>query len=271
MRYGLAVFHAEEFKTGRMIRLSYLSLLAAVSLAFFASQAYAIVNGAPVDDEQFAVDYPWAVVIVKKSDGGICGGALIAPRWIVTAAHCTGINKYVLVGHADRTEARRVEIERAIRNPEFDKTTLQNDVGLLFLAEALDIEAIALASAAETRAMLLPGAVATIVGWGVPAYRRSPAERLVEGRARLDKLVTQGSQYIYDDPNTGPCGRDSGGPMVMQLSNGRRVLVGVASATDGNLCAKGGGVAIYTNLSAVLDFIDTQIQRFTPEQRLNAS
>jgi secreted trypsin-like serine protease len=59
--------------------------------------------------------------------------------------------------------------------------------------------------------------------------------------------------------------------MVMQLSEGRRVLVGVASATDGNLCAKGGGVAIYTNLSTVRDFIDTQIQRFTPEQRLNAS
>jgi secreted trypsin-like serine protease len=53
--------------------------------------------------------------------------------------------------------------------------------------------------------------------------------------------------------------------MIMQTLDNRRVLVGVASATDGNLCARGGGVAIYTNLSVVREFIDRKMRQFPAE------
>ena len=40
---------------------------------------------------------------------------------------------------------------------------------------------------------------------------------------------------------------------------GRFVLVGVASVTDGNLCKKSGGIAAYTNIAAVRDFITENV------------
>jgi secreted trypsin-like serine protease len=218
------------------------------------------VNGEPVSDEGFATAYPWAVAVINSVNDGICGGALIAPRWVVTAAHCTGMNKYVLVGAADRTAARRIELARAIRHPDFDPETLQNDVGLRYLAESVAAAPAVVASATESRLLLIPGAAARIAGWGKPAYKQPAAERLVEGKATLMGLVLRGSQYIYDDPVTGPCGFDSGGPMTMRTLDGRILLVGVASATDGNLCAKGGGIAVYTSLATVADFLESHVR-----------
>jgi len=49
--------------------------------------------------------------------------------------------------------------------------------------------------------------------------------------------------------------------MVMHTPDDRRLLVGVASATDGNICAQGGGVAVYTNLALIQNFIDVTMQQ----------
>ena len=242
--------------------LRYRIKLAALLGLFASFQAHAIANGQPVSDKQYAADYAWAVTIVHKVSGGICGGAIIAPRWVITAAHCTGKNKYVLVGSADRAEARRVEIERAIRHPGFDKVTLQNDVGLLYLAEAVEIAPATLATFPESQALLRPGASASIAGWGRPGIGEPPARRLIVSQTHLNLLTVLGTRITYDDPETGPCGSDSGGPLLMRTSEDEPVLVAVISATEEKLCARGGGLTVVTYLALAQGFIEQQIARF---------
>ena len=133
---------------------------------------------------------------------------------------------------------------------------------MLFLTEAVAITLAPVATVAEARVLMQSGATALIAGWGVSSGTATPVDRLLVGQATLDQLGRRGSQYVYKDPQNGPCALDSGGPMLKKIPVGLFVVTGIASATDGNLCGKGGGVAIYTNVSMALDFINAQIERF---------
>jgi secreted trypsin-like serine protease len=224
--------------------------------------ASAVVNGKAVSEEQFLSDFPWVAAVIDPAVDGICGGALIAPRWVVTAAHCTAEGKYVLLGSPDRSKARRVELEKVIRHPDFNETTLQNDVGLLYLKEAVDNSVAVIMTAEQAAELLRAGMRGTLFGWGVRPFGRLPSNQLYAARTSTSLPVLRGSQIYREDRDTGPCGSDSGGPLVMQTAAGENLLVGVISATQGDLCASVGGVAIYTNLAAVGDFIADMLARF---------
>ena len=231
-------------------------------LSLVTTPANALVNGEKVSDEQFTAEYPWMVAVVGKQSGGVCGGVLIAPNWVLTAAHCVNRNKYVVAGTADRTKAKRYDVERPIRHPDFAKETLQYDLGLLKLKEPVDAPLAPLATRVEAMELLEEGVKGTLLGWGRIERRSGAVSRLRAGPVRLDKLTLAGTQIRYIYRGGGPCGRDSGGPMLLAAADGSVRVVGVASATDGELCVKNGGGAVYTNIARARSFLEKHIQGF---------
>lgn len=209
-------------------------------------------------------EWPWQVVILNRYREAFCGGTLVAPQWVMTAAHCVRRKLYVRLGEHDLAVREGSELDykvsRAVTHPQYDSTTVDNDVALLQLPEPVEPgPRISPACLPEQGASLPVGDSCTIIGWGkernthifgtdilheaeVPIIASSVCEAVYEDYYITSNMFCAG----YRRGRVDSCAGDSGGPLLCHRQ-GRWHIYGITSFGEG--CGKRGKFGIYAKVS----------------------
>lgn len=203
--------------------------------------------------------YPWLAHISYRGavEGFDCGGTVVSPRLILTAAHCvlTGTGRVaaapsfsILTGTGDLREAapeRVSQVSQVLVFPEYEPSRTLNDAALLVLAAPVTAPTLPLATTAD-EALLASGAPLAVAGWGLTSFDppRLPAvlregQSIVQSSQSCQRRLRQvllayvpGSQFcVKSQSGSGVslCNGDSGGPGIARRPDGSPVQVGVIS------------------------------------------
>jgi len=227
----------------------------------------AIVGGTPTEAEAV----PWQVSL-QDSEGHFCGGSVVAPDTIVTAAHCVeGLapsDITVVAGISNLNEGGQTRKATSIAEHPDYATSGNSDIAVVMLAAPLDlsgvVQPIALASASDIAA----SSMGTVSGWGatsetdevrseqllsatVPLVDDSTCNRVMSQSG--EEAIATAVETCAGGTGTDSCYGDSGGPLTVRGPDGTQRLAGVVSwgiecgaATPG----------VYAEVPAFADFIN---------------
>ncbi|XP_011835897.1 PREDICTED: vitamin K-dependent protein C [Mandrillus leucophaeus] len=229
-------------------------------------------------------DSPWQVVLLDSKKKLACGAVLIHPSWVLTAAHCMEDSKKLLVrlGEYDLRRWEKweldLDIEEVFIHPNYTKSTTDNDIALLRLAQPATLSQTIVPiclpdSGLAERELTQAGQETLVTGWGYHSSREKEAKRnrtfilnfikipVVPRNECSEVMSNMVSENMLCAGILGDrqdaCEGDSGGPMVASF-HGTWFLVGLVSWGEG--CGLLHNYGVYTKVSRYLDWIHGHIR-----------
>jgi len=229
-------------------------------------------------------DFPWQIYFI--SGNYQCGGSIISPGWVVTAAHCVkntsgntispSLMAIIAGSSTPTTSGTRYYVSQVIPHPNFNSTTLENDIALLKVSSTISctnckpIKLMRVENAVE--GYTDPGTMAWVTGWGLTDEARNIVPTNLQ-KAQMPVVSNSVAGIVwgsipstdimagYLNGNKDACSGDSGGPMSVYV-DGEYKLAGIVS-WGSTKCDTYGG---YTRVSDLETWIRnmTGIYDYTP-------
>ena len=235
----------------------------------------------------------WPFVVRVDAPTSFCTGSLVAPNWVLTAAHCliddggqvddpSSIS--VFLGHdwdMGVCEHTRDEIGRVIIHPDYyyKGAGFRNDAALVEILQPAPATPVRILTSEEEAWYAPSGSRATTVGWGrtddgsnprvlrqvgIPVW--TPEDCLRDSLWGSDEVVHERTLCAGTE-GMGIDSGDSGGPLLVALPDGDWGQVGISSQ---GRRANRGYPAVYTRTSAIYDWIHEHIDAGLQFSRLDA-
>jgi secreted trypsin-like serine protease len=270
---------------GRLAFCTFLILMAFLFSPVQVAHAQDEVGGASPDivggEEATPGEFPWQAFL--RIGSYICGGSLIAPQWVLTAAHCVErddapgqpVPPSTVTVHLGKHNIRQIEasqqtksVAQVIIHPSYNPNSGDSDIALLRLTSAATLNSrvatIPLLVSPGDDPLTAPGVLATVTGWGTTSEDGVASNTLqkvsipIVSNATCNQAlpwtITQNMICAgYAAGGKDSCQGDSGGPLIVPDGAGSWKQTGVVSFGLG--CARPGLYGVYTRISRYIAWI----------------
>ena len=258
-----------NYQRGRIEQLEFRRLLTSNTKPD-TSDRQGIVGG--IESERGAFGF---AVSLQDNGQHFCGGTLVTPDTVLTAAHCvegTSISRLsAVVGreHLTTSDGQRTDISQIIIHPDYDADSLDSDIALLILQDSvLELPIGYLTEVNESLAS--PGTNATVIGWGTTREGGFAVDNVREAQVPIvsNSVANRPQSYSGDitvrmlaagvaEGGVDSCQGDSGGPLIVSDAEGNPQLAGIVSWGEG--CGRANKYGIYTRVAEFAPWIDDRI------------